>query len=265
MAVATATETGARPARAGRRPPLAWIGTRAVPGVLGGLPAAADRHRDLERVQGERRRLDVLQHHRAQHRPGRSAFKGSLELCLISSVIGAALRRGPGVRGGVRQPGRPDPPAVPGGLRRARPVRRRHAGVRVPAPRSARRGFLLQASWYMQLPLGHRADLLLLPDPADGAGLPARDRRAEGRSGGRRRRTWADRPGSTGATSAARCSRRRSPARRCCCSPTRCPRSRPSKPGKTRSPMWCRSRSAALSSAKSALPTPTRATHSRWE
>ena len=27
MAVATATETGARPARAGRRPPLAWIGT----------------------------------------------------------------------------------------------------------------------------------------------------------------------------------------------------------------------------------------------
>ena len=91
MAVATATETGARPARAGRRPPLAWIGTvpfLAYAGVFLLLPTGIV---IWNAFQGNAGGLTLSNITALNTGPVRSAFKGSLELSLISSAVGAAL------------------------------------------------------------------------------------------------------------------------------------------------------------------------------
>ncbi len=88
------------------------------------------------------------------------------------------VRGAAGVRGGVRQPGRRGAPLRAGRLGRARPVRRGHPGLRLPGAHRPDRA-AVPRQLVLQLPLGHHPDLHLLPDPAHGAGLPARHRRAE--------------------------------------------------------------------------------------
>ena len=91
------------------------------------------------------------------------------------------------------------------------------------------------------LPLGHLAHLHLLPDPAHGAGLPARHRRAQDSVARGRRESRAARLAVLAAHWRPAALRRFS-VRRCCCSPTGCPLTRRSWPGKIISYM-CRSRS----------------------
>ena len=91
MAVATATETGARPARAGRRPPLAWVGTvpfLAYAGVFLLLPTGIV---IWNAFKGNTGGLTLSNISALNTGPVRSAFKGSLELSLISSLIGAVF------------------------------------------------------------------------------------------------------------------------------------------------------------------------------
>ncbi len=166
--------------------------------------------------------------------PVRSAFKGSLELCLISSVIGAALGA---VLAYAVASGNPD-----GLIRRlylaGSGVLAQFGGVTLAFAFLATigpAGFITHTSWYSNFPLGHRADLLLLPDPAHGAGLPARHRRSED--------SVARSSREPGRVDVALLALRWRPAARagvhsalpCCCSPTRCRLSRRSRHGKTRS------------------------------
>ena len=153
MAVATATETGARPARAGRRPPARLGRHGAVPGVCGGLPAAAHRHRDLERVQGQYRWLDPVQYLGAQHRTGPQRVQGLLELSLISSLIGAVFGA---VLAYAVASGNPD-----GLIRRlylaGSGVLAQFGGVTLAFAFLATigpAGFLMHASWYSNFPWG---------------------------------------------------------------------------------------------------------------
>jgi putative spermidine/putrescine transport system permease protein len=91
MAVATATETGARPVRAGRRPPLAWTGTLpflAYTAVFLLLPTGIVIWNAFKGNAGGWTLSNITALNTS---PVRSAFKGSVELCLISSVIGSAF------------------------------------------------------------------------------------------------------------------------------------------------------------------------------
>src|SRR5580693_8106818 len=91
MAVATAPEAGAQPVRAGRRPPLAWIGTLpflAYAGVFLLLPTGIVIWNAFKGTGGGWTLANITALNTG---PVRSAFKGSLELCVISSVIGAIL------------------------------------------------------------------------------------------------------------------------------------------------------------------------------
>ena len=64
--------------------------------------------------------------------------------------------------------------------RGARPVRRGHARLRLPHHDRAHQRAAAARRLVLRLPAGHRADLHLLRDPADGAGVPAGHRRAQG-------------------------------------------------------------------------------------
>jgi putative spermidine/putrescine transport system permease protein len=91
VTIATATEADARPVRAGRRPPLAWIGTvpfLAYAGVFLLLPTGIVVWNAFKGNSGGWTFANISALNTG---PVRSAFKGSLELCLISSVIGAIL------------------------------------------------------------------------------------------------------------------------------------------------------------------------------
>jgi putative spermidine/putrescine transport system permease protein len=91
MAVATAPGAGARRGGGGRRPPLAWIGTLpflAYAGVFLLLPTGIV---IWNAFQGNVGGLTLSNITALNTGPVRSAFKGSLELSLISSVVGAAL------------------------------------------------------------------------------------------------------------------------------------------------------------------------------
>jgi putative spermidine/putrescine transport system permease protein len=86
-----APEAGARPLRAGRRPPLAWAGTvpfLAYAGVFLLLPTGIVMWNAFKSNTGgwTLSNLSAL-----NTSTTRSAFAGSLKLCLISSLIGAAL------------------------------------------------------------------------------------------------------------------------------------------------------------------------------
>ena len=90
MAIATAT-TGARPVLAGRRPPLAWVGTvpfLAYTGIFLLLPTGIVVWNAFKGSTGGWTLSNISQLNTS---PVRTAFTGSLELCVISSLIGAAL------------------------------------------------------------------------------------------------------------------------------------------------------------------------------
>ena len=83
--------TGARPARAGRRPPLAWVGTLpflAYAGVFLLLPTGIVIWNSFKSNSGGWTFANISALNTSLVR---SAFVGSLELCVISSLIGAAL------------------------------------------------------------------------------------------------------------------------------------------------------------------------------
>jgi putative spermidine/putrescine transport system permease protein len=91
VTVAATTETGARPVRAGRRPPLAWAGTVPFLGYAGVfllLPTGIVIWNAFRRPTGgfTLSNLSALNTSTV-----RSLFVGSLELCLISSATGAVL------------------------------------------------------------------------------------------------------------------------------------------------------------------------------
>jgi putative spermidine/putrescine transport system permease protein len=91
VTTATTTETGARPVRAGRRPPLAWVGTvpfLAYAGIFLLLPTGIVIWNAFKGNSGGWTLANITALNTG---PVRTAFKGSLELCLISSVIGAVL------------------------------------------------------------------------------------------------------------------------------------------------------------------------------
>ncbi len=91
MAAAITTETGARPVRAGRRPPVAWVGTvpfLAYTGVFLLLPTGIV---IWNAFQGNSGGFTTANISALNTGTVRSAFTGSLELCVISSLIGAAL------------------------------------------------------------------------------------------------------------------------------------------------------------------------------
>jgi putative spermidine/putrescine transport system permease protein len=91
VTTATATQAGAQPVRAGRRPPLAWIGTLpflAYTGIFLLLPTGIVIWNAFKGTSGGWTLANITALNTA---PVRSAFKGSLELCVISSVIGAVL------------------------------------------------------------------------------------------------------------------------------------------------------------------------------
>ena len=93
MVAATATtETGARPARAGRRLRLpAWVGTTpflAYVGIFLLLPTGIV---VVNAFRGPSGALNLSSLKTPFESPDRGYFTGSLELCLISSVLGAAL------------------------------------------------------------------------------------------------------------------------------------------------------------------------------
>ena len=223
-------------AAAGRR--RAWLGAVAVLRLRRRLPAAADRGRRRRRVRRRGQPADAGQHPRA--RPGlRRATRSS-----TASSLSAVQR---GARGGARRrssrtslvTGPADGAVrrvVDRGERRARPVRRRHAGVRLHRHRSAQPASsrcccadvgidiyaapgctelpgLVLVYTYFQIPL---MVLVFLP-ALDG--IRPQWREAATNLGGTDL-------GLLAARRPSRSSRRRSSAPRCCCSPTRSPRTR---------------------------------------
>jgi len=91
VTAAASTKTGARPARAGRRPPVAWVGTvpfLAYTGVFLLLPTGIVIWNAFKGNTGGWTFANITGLNTGLVR---SAFVGSLELCVISSVVGAIL------------------------------------------------------------------------------------------------------------------------------------------------------------------------------
>jgi putative spermidine/putrescine transport system permease protein len=91
VTVAAAADPGARPVRAGRRPPLAWVGTvpfLAYTGVFLLLPTGIVIWNAFRRPTGGFTLSNISALNTSTVR---SLFVGSLELCLLSSLSGAIL------------------------------------------------------------------------------------------------------------------------------------------------------------------------------
>ena len=91
MAAATTTQAGAQPIRAGRRPPLAWVGTvpfLAYTAIFLLLPTGIVAWNAFKGTSGGWTLANITALNTG---PVRTAFKGSLELCVVSSLIGAIL------------------------------------------------------------------------------------------------------------------------------------------------------------------------------
>jgi putative spermidine/putrescine transport system permease protein len=91
VTAAASTKTGARPVRAGRRPPVAWVGTvpfLAYTGVFLLLPTGIVIWNAFKGNTGGWTFANITGLNTSLVR---SAFVGSLELCVISSVVGAIL------------------------------------------------------------------------------------------------------------------------------------------------------------------------------
>jgi putative spermidine/putrescine transport system permease protein len=153
VTVATATKTGARPVRAGRRPPLAWVGTvpfLAYAGVFLLLPTGIV---IWDAFQGNAGGLTLSNIAALNTGPVRTAFKGSVEISLISAVVGAALGA---ILAYAVASGNPD-----GLIRRlylaGSGVLAQFGGVTLAFAFLATigpAGFLLHASWYSSFPSG---------------------------------------------------------------------------------------------------------------
>ena len=153
MAIAAATETGARPVQAGRRPRLAWIGTLpflAYAGVFLLLPTGIVVWNAFKGNAGGWTLSNISALNTAQVR---SAFKGSIELSLISAVVGAVLGA---ILAYAVASGNPD-----GLIRRlylaASGVLAQFGGVTLAFAFLATigpAGLLLHASWYSSFPWG---------------------------------------------------------------------------------------------------------------
>ncbi len=153
VTTATAAKAGVQPARAGRRPPLAWIGTipfLAYAGVFLLLPTGIVIWNALKGNAGGWTLSNITALNTG---PVRSAFKGSLELSLISSVVGAAFGA---ILAYAIAAGSPD-----GLIRRlylaGSGVLAQFGGVTLAFAFLATigpAGFLLHASWYSNFPLG---------------------------------------------------------------------------------------------------------------
>ncbi len=181
-------------------------------------------------------------------------FVRSIQLAVATAIAGAIFGGAPRLGGGPRRSRRPPSAAGDRGIRRPRPVRRRHARLRVPRD-------LRDPGPRHGVPHGHPAPrpplgrvvalqprrpgrrLHLLPDPADADRLPAVARRAPP---GVVRRVVEPRrqsPGRSGDASAGRSSHRPSWARSCCSSRTRSPPTRRPRRSSARAVRSSRSRS----------------------
>ncbi|SRR6266487_430028 len=161
MAVAAATTaTGARPGRAGRRPPLAWIGTVPFLGYVGVfllLPTGIVIWNAFRTTSGG---LDLTSLTLLGNPAVRGFFIGSFELCAATSVAGAALGA---VLAYCVASGNPD-----GAVRRlylaGSGVLAQFGGVTLAFAFNAAigptSGFLFHASWYYNFPWG--IDLIYL-------------------------------------------------------------------------------------------------------
>jgi putative spermidine/putrescine transport system permease protein len=153
VASATGTEAGGRRVSAARRPPLAWVGTvpfLAYAGVFLLLPTGIVIWNALKGSTGNWTLANITALNTG---PVRSAFKGSLELCLISSLIGVVLGA---VLAYAVASGSPD-----GLIRRlylaGSGVLAQFGGVTLAFAFLATigpAGFLLHASWYSNFPWG---------------------------------------------------------------------------------------------------------------
>ena len=180
MSVATTTKLAPGPSRAGRRPPSrpGWAPCRSSP--TPGCSCSADRHPGRGRVQEPQRGLALRQPVSAVAARSCAATSSARSSCVCCpSVAGAVLGR----CWRMRWPsGNPDGVvrrlaiAGSGVLAQFGGVTLAFAFLALDRPGRA----AVSRQLVLRLPVGHRADLHLLPDPADGAGLPARDRRAEG-------------------------------------------------------------------------------------
>ena len=180
MAVAATTEAGARPARAGRRLPVpAWVGTVpffAYVAVFLLWPTAIVVVDSFKNSDGGWAFANIT---KLGDPLVRGYFIGSFKLCVLSSVIGAVFGA---ILAYAMASGNPDGVirrlylAGSGVLAQFGGVTLAFAFLVLIGPV----GLLFHASWFYTLPVGHHGDLHLLPDPADGAGLPARDRRRQG-------------------------------------------------------------------------------------
>ena len=242
MTVAATTEAGARPVRAGRRPRLpAWLGTLPFFGYVGVfllLPTGILIVDAFKNPSGSWNfgSLSTL------YSPAvRDYFIGSFKLCVLSAVAGAVF--GALVAYAVAS-GKPD-----GMVRRlsvaGSGVLAQFGGVTLAFAFQALigpAGLLFHAGWYYSFPWGIRLiytyfqiPLMVLVFLPAIDGLKVQWREASESLGCSTWQYWWH--------MAARCSPRPSSARHCCCSPTRCPRSPRSWPGRTRSLTPCPSRS----------------------
>ena len=155
MAVAATTEAGARPARAGRRPPLAWAGTLPFFGYVGVfllLPTGIVIWEAIRNAGGDGLQLSNLK--LLVSSADRSFYLNTVELSAISSVAGAVLGA---VLAYAVASGRPD-----GTVRRiyisASGVLAQFGGVILAFAFNAAigptSGLLLHASWYYDFPQG---------------------------------------------------------------------------------------------------------------
>jgi putative spermidine/putrescine transport system permease protein len=154
VTVAATTETGARPARAGRRPPLAWTGTVPFLGYAGVfllLPTGIVIWNAFRRPTGGFTLSNLTALNTSTVR---SLFVGSLELCLISSVTGAVLGA---ILAYAVASGNPDGTvrrlyiAASGVLAQFGGVTLAFAFLAAIGPTS---GILFHASWYYSFPWG---------------------------------------------------------------------------------------------------------------
>jgi putative spermidine/putrescine transport system permease protein len=153
VVAATTTEVGGPRVSAARRPPVAWVGTvpfLAYAGVFLLLPTGIVIWNAFKGNAGGWTLANITALNTG---PVRSAFKGSLELCLISSLIGAALGA---VLAYAVASGNPD-----GLIRRlylaASGVLAQFGGVTLAFAFLATigpAGFVLHASWYSNFPWG---------------------------------------------------------------------------------------------------------------
>ena len=243
MAVAATTKTGARPSRSGRRPPVpAWAGTVpffAYVAVFLLLPTGIVVVNSLKNPNGAWAFSNITE---LGNPLVRGYFIGSLKLCLLSSVSGAVFGA---ILAYAVASGNPDGVvrrlyiAASGVLAQFGGVTLAFAFLVLIGPV----GLLFHASWYYDFPWGigliytyFQIPLMVLVFLPAIDGLKVQWREASENLGSSAWQYWRYVGGPLLAPAFLGAS--------CCYSRTRCRPSRPSRPGRIRSPTSCRSRSA---------------------